>query len=64
MDPTLCGLLGRVQASEHGVGNANSDTNVGPRKCLENIRVGIKELDLVDVVGLQELHHIVGWQRV
>ena len=64
MDPTLGSLLGCIQASKHGVRNSHSDSNVGPRKSLKNIRVGIKELDFVDIVGLQELHYLMRWQRV
>lgn len=64
MDPVIRSLLGRVQASEHSVRNTHGDTNVRPRKSLKDSRVCIKELDFVDVVGLQELHHLRGWQRV
>lgn len=64
MDPAISSLLRRVQASEQSVGNTHSNSNVGARKGLKNIRVGIKELDFVDAVGLQELHHLVGWKGV
>lgn len=64
MDPAISSLLRRVQAPEHSVGNTHTNINVGARKGLKNIRVGIKELDFGDTVGLQELHHLVGWKWV
>jgi len=64
MDPTIRSFLRRVQASEHSVRNAHSNGNVGARKRLKNIRVGFKELNFIDVVGLQELHHLERWKGV
>lgn len=64
MDPGLGSFLGGVQASEHRVGNADSNVDVGTGEGLEGIWVGVEELDLGDVVGFHELHHLGRWQRV
>ncbi|KAL6967741.1 hypothetical protein U1Q18_047579 [Sarracenia purpurea var. burkii] len=64
VDPTLGGLLGGVQASEHRIGNADGDVDVGTRERLEDERVRVEELDLGEVVGFQELHHLGRRQRV
>lgn len=61
MDPTVSSLPGRVEGSKHIVRNAESDGYIRAREGLKNIRVSIEELDFVDVVGLQEKHHLGRW---
>lgn len=64
MDPTLSSFPGGVESFEHGIRDARGDSNVGARESLQHERVGIKELDFGDVVGLQELHHLGCRERV
>ncbi|KAL5750022.1 hypothetical protein ACOSP7_024625 [Xanthoceras sorbifolium] len=64
MDPGPYRFLGRVQGFKHGIRDANSDSNVGLGKGLEDKWVSIKELDFCDVVGLHKLHHLRWWQWV
>lgn len=55
MDPTLGGLLGRVQALKQSIRNPHSDTQIGPGKRFEDKWVGVEQLHSGNVVRFQEL---------